>query len=98
MIIRSQNKKKITDDLKLHIRIVEYNSTDDMYEIRDSSGNTIGEYSTMEKAVKVLDMIQEMYEKNLYSEGGLMATANFYVPPFAFVPPKIFQMPEDSEV
>lgn len=98
MIIRSQNKARITDDLKLHIGIHEYKATDNTYEIRTSSGDTIGEYSTMEKAVKVLDMIQGMYGKHLYSQGGLMATADYYVPPFAFIPPKVFQMPEDSEV
>ena len=91
MIIRSQNKKRTTDDLKLNIRIVEYNSTDDMYEIRDSSGNTIGEYSTMEKAVKVLDMIQNKYFEHMTLEqnGAIMGVLER---------PKVFIMPQDSEV
>ena len=97
MIVRSQNKKAI----------VNLNNIDTI-EVRDCQiryycGGTetvglLGQYSTEEKAVKVLDMIQEEYGKHVYGQGGQMATANYYVPPFAFTPPKTFQMPQDSEV
>lgn len=43
-------------------------------------------------------MIQEEYGKHLYGAGGEMATRDLYIPPFAFIPPKVFQMPQDSEV
>ena len=97
MIIRSQDKKTIAnidciDTITIIGEEIRY-----FYGSENSFG-ILGYYSTEEKAVKVLDMIQEMYEKTLYNEYGLMATANFYVPPFAFIPPKVFQMPEDSEV
>lgn len=82
MIIRSQNKTRITDDLNLHIFIHDYKSTDECYEIQASTCATIGEYSTIEKAIKVLDMICDFYvECNCQ-----------------YVRNKVFQMPQDSEV
>ena len=90
MIIRSQNKKRITDDLKLHIWIAEYESTNETYEIRDSSCATIGEYSTMEKAVKVLDMICE-FANELHFE--TVATDQC-----GRLDGVVFDMPQDSEV
>ena len=45
-------------------------------------GNMLGRYSTEEKAIKVLDMIQEEYKN-----------ANFQ-----YVHNVVFEMPEDSEV
>lgn len=58
----------------------------------------IGTYSTEEKAIKVLDMIQKEYGGHYYGEGGPLTTMNHYVEPFAFIPPKVFQMPSDEEV
>ena len=97
MIIRSQDKTRITDDLNLHIFIHDYKSTDECYEIQTSTCATIGEYSTIEKAIKVLDMIQQKYLEYSSSSGG---SINQYsaIPPPAFIPPKVFQMPQDSEV
>jgi len=91
MIIRSQNKARTTDDLKLHICIHFYESTGECYEIRTSSGDTIGEYSTMEKAVKVLDMIQNKYFEHMTLEqnGAIMGILE---------KPKVFLMPLDKEV
>lgn len=95
MIIRSQDKKAITTDLNVRIHENDYIHT---YEIFNDAVETLGEYSTEEKAIKVLDMIQETYGKHYYGQGGQMATVDYYVPPFAFIPPKVFQMPQDSEV
>ena len=101
MLIRSQNKKVITvlencdavcvNELSSIHHIVTFNGP-------ESSRTSIGKYSTEEKAIKVLDMIQEEYTKHIYGIGGEMATRDLYVPPFGFIPPKIFQMPQDSEV
>ena len=105
MLIRTQDKTGISNldnldcigieerfDLGKHyMRVIAYNGT------IDSSIN-LAEYSTKEKAVKVLDMIQEEYCKHIFGEGGQMFTRDLYVPAFAFVPPKVFQMPQDEEV
>lgn len=48
----------------------------------------LGEYSTKEKAMKVLDMIQECYEE--YEIERIYRSAIFNI--------DTFQMPEDSEV
>ena len=55
-------------------------------------------YSTMEKTQKAMEMLYEEYGKHFFGQGGAMATANFYVPPFAFIPPKVFQFPQDEDV
>ena len=99
MLIRSQDKKTLVNlDNTNAIRIYEGDTgfTVDAWGV--NIDYEIGEYSTEEKAIKVLDMIQEEYGKHLYGAGGEMATRDLYIPPFAFIPPKVFQMPQDSEV
>lgn len=61
MIIRSQDKKKITTDLNIwgNFDGVEYDIENDAF--------LLGTYSTEEKAIKVLDMICRAYE---YFRGG----------------------------
>lgn len=54
MLIRSQDNKKITNDLCLEIIENEYTHS---FEIFNNSVGVIGEYSTEEKAIKVLDEI-----------------------------------------
>lgn len=58
----------------------------------------LARYSTEKKAEKAMEMLHEEYGRHLYGQGGDMATANFYVPPFAFIPPKVFQFPKDEVV
>lgn len=55
MLIRSQDKRVITEDLNLIIKI-----TVDGYQIENTKAK-LGVYSTREKAIKVLDMILENY-------------------------------------
>ena len=107
MIIRSQDKRRITSDLNLSIKIEsrimssclkEEFPRQAMFRIFDSKDIPLGDYSTEEKAIKVLDMIQKEYGRHYYGEGGPLATMNHYVEPFAFIPPKVFQMPSDEEV
>lgn len=59
----------------------------------------IATYSTEHKALKAMEMLREEYQK-YYSNngGGMMATAEFYVQPFAFNHPKVFQFPKDEEI
>ena len=61
-------------------------------------GSVIATYSTSEKAEKAMEMLLKEYGEHYFSQGGAMATANFYVPPFGFIPPKIFQFPQDEDV
>lgn len=103
MIIRSQNKTKILNFENLRtIKIEDLEFAEKGKKIIRGYGSAsftnLGEYSTEEKAIKVLDMIEKEYGKHFYGQGGELATANFYVPPFAFIPPKVFQMPADNEV
>lgn len=87
MIIRSQDKKRITSELDLyivHITIYEQ----ELWCIKSSMA-FIGEYSTEEKAIKVLDMIQSAYGKSFEEERNNYIGHRYNV---------VFQMPQDSEV
>lgn len=88
MLIRSQDKLSLVnfDSQKLGI---EY-AGDGKYGIYCSLKNyaTLCEYSTKEKAIKVLDMIQEAYEKYEYEKVFKTGITLF----------ETFQMPEDEDV
>ncbi|MBQ8279508.1 MAG: hypothetical protein IJZ23_06980 [Roseburia sp.] len=83
MIIRSQNKKQIVKFKKATAC-----ESGDVY----ISGNYMGTYSTKEKAIKVLDMIQNAYTQYGTIKNGLGSIHG------AFNIPKCFQMPSDEEV
>ena len=91
MIIRSQDKKSIVnmdniDTIDIRENLIRaFNGGNDM-------GINIGKYSTEEKAIKVLDMIQDVYTQYGTLEDGL---GNIHG---VFNIPKCFQMPQDSEV
>ena len=91
MIIRSQDKKSIVninnvDTITINeCRIQYYNG------VSDSRG-FLGSYSAEEKAIKVLDMIQEVYTQYAALKKGLGVIQN------AFVLPKCVEMPQDDEV
>lgn len=85
MIIRSQDKKSFTTNLDLLVMEIAKR-----HEIVDGKRNTVAIYSTEEKAIKVLDMIQEEYQYNERckargEEAGM-------------IPSYVFQMPKDEEV
>lgn len=81
MWIRSQDRKILTE-----IHDVEIDSGFKVW----GSGSLIGEYSTQEKAIKVLDMIQEkIIERELMNFG---LAKRFSYEHCAF------QMPQDDEV
>ena len=61
-------------------------------------GSVIATYSTSEKAEKAMEMLHKEYCEHYFAKGGAMATANFYVQPFAFIPPKVCQFPQDEDV
>jgi len=88
MIIRSQNKKRIAN-LKNITEIVCNQGFEILVYFASDIGYSeiFGEYSTEEKAIKVLDMIQSAYED-----------ASFASSWSGFVASTSFQMPQDSEV
>lgn len=92
MIIRSQDKKAITDDLKLYIRENDFICDKAKWEIRNAEQDLLATYSTEEKAVKVLDMICQQYMKNqaLYIDRENNARV---IPQNS-----VFQMPADEDV
>lgn len=96
MLIRSQDKHGFIN--LENIDTVTMSREWDIYAFNERSRCYLGTYSTEEKAIKALDMIQKEYEKYIYSCGGALATSNEYVQAFGFIPPKVFQMPQDDEV
>jgi hypothetical protein len=88
MIIRSQDKKAITDDLKLYIRENDFTRDKVKWEIRNAEQDLLATYSTEEKAIKVLDMIQSAYN----------AIETMKIDKGAWRDNHYFQMPSDEEV
>lgn len=100
MLIRSQDKERIMNFTGASVGIDQEMSNDNNICIAifysENAYEELGEYSTQEKALKVLDMIQEAY-----SEYQIML--NFSVSYLHEFKEKIdgfaiFQRPEDSEV
>lgn len=89
MLIRSQDKRMIVNfDNICTVSAFPEKDSEDIY-VEDGTGSLmVGRYSTKEKAMKVLDMIQDAYckfmsVKNDDAWGGKES---------------VFYMPEDSEV
>ena len=89
MWIRSQDKKQLVNANELYIATRSIG-----YCISTGKGNDLASYLSEEKAMKVLDMIQDFeirHQANLllaiYSEANDNAEENM-----------VFQMPQDSEV
>lgn len=94
MLIRSQDKLHLIDMNGIEIYIIGK-------EIRVTRWVdhyvTIAEYSTREKAIKVLDMICERYKASLYSDHAYDSSAQLQRP-YIFVNNEVFQVPQESEV
>lgn len=91
MIIRSQDKKKTTTDLNLHIESIEVGKENiKRVFIKSEKMGTIGVYSTEEKAIKVLDMICAFYIRMVDVTNNIVQATkeDSYV----------FQMPADEDV
>lgn len=89
MWIRSQSKKQLVNANELYI-----GKRGERYCVSTGKGFDLGTYSSEEKAIKVLDMIQDFeirHQANLllaiYQETNDNAEGNM-----------VFQMPQDSEV
>ena len=89
MLIRSQNKELLVNfNVSAGIEIEERNTKTVVTSYITGCSYLLGEYSTKEKAMKVLDMIQEAYERYEYEKVFKTGLTLF----------ETFQMPEDSEV
>lgn len=91
MWIRSQDKEMLINCTDLYI-----DKENSNYIIEGNIGS-LGTYSTKEKALKVLDMIEKHINKtNIYD---VIATEN-YCKPYEIEKPfkEVFQMPQDDEV
>lgn len=90
MIIRSQNKKCIVNLNNIDTICIVEGQIQYFNGAEDSEG-VLAEYSTEEKAIKVLDMIQNKYFEHMTLEqnGAIMGILE---------KPKIFQMPSDEDV
>ena len=91
MIIRSQNKEDLMlmDDISI-VRKGDFKDITSAYAVvcyRHGTHCVLGEYSTKEKAIKVLDKIMEHYDKVMDARYWNDAYQDNY-----------FQMPQDSEV
>ena len=58
----------------------------------------MGVYETAEKAETVLKMVRDKYAQYLSTDGGALATVDFYIQPNVWNIPKVFQFPQDEEV
>lgn len=97
MIIRSQDKTMIVN-LKNIANIHIAGKRIKVVYFQGDCADDIAEYSTEEKAIKVLDMIQDKYLSRMELDGGYDWANGCYIQPNFWVLPKVFQMPQDSEV
>lgn len=105
MLIRIQNKEALINLNNINdIQIKSFNSDiaayKDYQEITAYNSDImipLGYYSSKEKSIKVLDMIQECYTSSLYSDHSYDNAAQI-VRPYIFVENKVFQMPKDEDV
>ena len=89
MLIRSQNKEVLVNfNVSSGIEIEERNTKTVVTSYITGCSYLLGEYSTKAKAMKVLDMIQDAYERYEYEKVFKTGLTLF----------ETFQIPEDSEV
>lgn len=93
MWIRSQNKKVLKQCTSLSIVNIEF--SEDCMILADAI-TKLGTYSSEEKAMKVMDMIERKLLEYDYQEGYELRDG--YCQTFAYEPPKVFQMPKDEGV
>ena len=93
MLIRSQDKKKLIPIMPLGITEIARSSRGEINRVDgyaiysyDNANTILGNYSTEEKAIKVLDMIEENYVNYALRYGGDYSRY------------AVFQMPQDEEV
>ena len=68
------------------------------HNLSSPNGTKLAEYSTKEKAIKAMEMLREAYESRMELDGGYDSVHKCYVQPNFWVPPKVFQFPQDDEI
>jgi len=91
MLIRTQDKRSLVDITRTKIEINQYtryaDTPKEFYQFNvECAATVLGRYSTYNKAIKVLDMIQEAYEN-----------ANHYGYYYGFIKNTVFEMPADVD-
>lgn len=66
--------------------------------VSDTDFVVMGVYETVEKAEKVMKMVQNAYLSRMKLDGGYDHVNGCYVQPNYWVLPKVFQFPADDEV
>ena len=94
MLIRSQDKRKLLELNNITIEVNKYviygeNKHSAYYNVECPRG-VLGKYTTEEKALKVLDMIEEEYNAPIYINKNRYQYEKYEHP--------VFHMPEDTEV
>lgn len=113
MLIRSQNKEILVNfNVSAGIEIAEGTTKTVVTSYITGCSYLLGEYSTKKKAIKVLDMLQEVYEEykitctfltGFTGHRAIVESNDIQVNGFkelvkSFKKNMVFQMPEDSEV
>ena len=95
MIIVSQDRKRIVENLNLGIRNKgEYNQNYVIY--NTEIGEDLGEYATKERAKEVLMEIIKKYSSYLQLDGGpALLKGQMDIQPNIFNIPKVYEMPEE---
>ena len=88
MLIRSQDKKRIVNIDTCHL-IGTVSGIGEALRI-SIDGMIIGDYSTEEKAIKVLDMICDRFQNVWDVENGFISGGTYFG--------SVFKMPQDDEV
>nr|DAW65467.1 MAG TPA: hypothetical protein [Caudoviricetes sp.] len=89
MLIRSQDKEVLVNfNASAGVEIAEETTKTVITSYITGCSYLLGEYSTKKKAIKVLDMLQEAYERYEYEKAFKTGLALF----------ETFQMPEDGSV
>lgn len=95
MIIVSQDRKRIVENLNLGIRNKgEYNQNYVIY--NTEIGEDLGEYTTEERAKEVLMEIIKKYSSYLQLDGGpALLKGQMDIQPNIFNIPKVYEMPKE---
>jgi len=97
ILIRSIDKKYLLNfEMSTHVKVCSNNAIQVHF---DMGSIVLGRYSTEEKAIKVIDLIEKEYGKYLTLSGrSAFVKDGMNVQPNVFNIPKVFQMPADDEL
>lgn len=68
------------------------------HNLSSPKGTKLAEYSSREKAEKVMKMVQNAYLSRMELNGGYDSLNKYYVQPNFFVLPEVFRFPAEEEL